>query len=168
MTVKIRQLAEVAKYSDTSIDASKITSDNYISCENLLANRRGKRPAKYAPKTGKVKSYKQHDAVISNMQPHLKKIWYATSEGGLSSSANAIRIKEEEKDKIHPRYLYHILASDDFTNHANASVRGSTIPRISRTHLMRYSFPIPTFAKQIEIVNILDEFDNLFLSLASQ
>ena len=62
------------------------------------------------------------------------------------------------KETIHPRYMFHILTSDYFSNHLDVQINSSTINNINNQVMQSFAFPLPPLPVQEEIVNILDRF----------
>lgn len=62
------------------------------------------------------------------------------------------------KETIHPRYMFHILTSDYFSNHLDVQINSSTINNINNQVMQSFAFPLPPLPVQEAIVNILDRF----------
>ena len=105
-----------------------------------------------------------NDILIGNIRPYLKKIWFADCDGGTNGDVLAIHSTYEN---ITPRYLYHVLASDDFFNYDMQNAKGAKMPRGSKEKIMKYSFLLPSLEEQQRIVSILDRFDSLCNDLSS-
>ncbi len=151
----------IAEYSNTRIDASALDRDNYIGVDNLLQNCVGKKSSTYVPETGKLTCYESDDILLGNIRPYLKKIWHSDRKGGTNGDVLVVRIKEEEKKSVHPRYLYQILADDRFFDYAMQTSKGAKMPRGSKSMIMKYEIPVPSMDEQARIVSILDKFDEL-------
>jgi type I restriction enzyme, S subunit len=151
----------VGEYSDTRINASDLNSENYVGVDNLLQNCMGKTSSNYVPETGKLTCYEHDDILLGNIRPYLKKIWHADRIGGTNGDVLVIRLKREEKESVHPRYLYQVLADDRFFDYAMQTSKGAKMPRGSKSMIMKYEIPIPSPEEQARIVGILDRFDAL-------
>ena len=68
-------VADVARYSTKRIDTEELTLENYISTENMLADRKGIQPAATLPTVYSVPAYATGSILISNIRPYFKKIW---------------------------------------------------------------------------------------------
>lgn len=156
----------IAEYSNTRIDASALDSENYVGVDNLLQNCAGKTASNYVPGAGKLTRYERDDILLGNIRSYLKKIWHADREGGTNGDVLVVRLKEEEKGSVHPRYLYQLLANDRFFDYAMQTSKGAKMPRGSKSMIMKYEIPIPPLAEQTRIVAILDTFDALTHSLS--
>lgn len=156
-------LGEVAEYSKTRIAAEKLNEENYIGVDNLLPNRTGKTFSSHVPNTGNCIEYKANDVLIGNIRPYLKKIWQADKQGGTNGDVLVIRVTDK---KLHPRYLYQVLADDAFFIFNMQYAKGAKMPRGDKKSIMKYVFPIPPIEIQEEIVEILDKFDALTNSIS--
>lgn len=159
--VKWMKLGAIAIYSNTRIDAKIMTAETYVGVDNLLQNRMGKTFATYIPTDGTVISYQTNDILIGNIRPYLKKIWLATNNGGTNGDVLTIKIEDECKAIIMPKYLYFILSSDAFFTYNTQYSKGAKMPRGDKSAIMNYPIPIPPIAEQERIVLILDKFDKL-------
>ena len=154
-------LNEIANYSKTRIAANELNVDCYVGVDNLLQNRQGKTISNYVPKTGKLTRYEVGDILVGNIRPYLKKIWQATNVGGANGDVLVIRVNEIDKMKISSRFLYHLLASDEFFNYNMQNAKGAKMPRGNKSAILKFKIPIPSLAEQARIVAILDKFDAL-------
>ena len=166
-SVRWRALGEVGMYSDTRIDATSLNNDSYVGVDNLLQNRAGKSASNYVPETGRLTCFKEDDILLGNIRPYLKKIWHSNQKGGTNGDVLVIRIKQEEKGSISPRYLYQILADDKFFHYAMKTSKGAKMPRGNKQMIMKYQIPLPPLEEQARIVTILDKFDALVNDISS-
>lgn len=152
------RLGDVAEYSSERIAANNVANDNYVGVDNILPNREGKKESSYVPKSGNLIKFSKRDTLIGNIRPYLKKIWFADCEGGTNGDVLVIHPKV---DSLMPRYLYHILSSDDFFVYDMQNAKGAKMPRGNKQIIMNYQFALPTLQEQERIVSILDRFDTL-------
>ena len=157
-------LGEIAHYSADRVSAERLSPDNYVGVDNILQNRAGKTVSNCVPTTGILTAYKKDNILIGNIRPYLKKIWFATNEGGTNGDVLVIQCNDTI---AFPKYLYYVLASDSFFNYDNSHAKGAKMPRGDKAAVMQYSFSIPSLEKQAEIVSILDRFDALCNDLSS-
>ena len=165
--VQWRTLGEVAMYSDTRIEASAINAENYVGVDNLLQNRAGKTDSSYLPISGRLTRYERDDILLGNIRPYLKKIWHSDRHGGTNGDVLVVRIKKAEKENILPRYLYQILADDNFFQYAMKTAKGAKMPRGNKPMIMKYQLALPSLEEQARIVAILDKFDALVNDISS-
>jgi type I restriction enzyme S subunit len=146
------------------ISADKLNSNNYVGVDNLLPERQGKTVSSYTPESGSFTGFSAGDVLIGNIRPYLKKIWLADKDGGTNGDVLAVHIID---DRILPRFLYQLLASDDFFTYNMQHSKGAKMPRGSKDAIMRYEIPIPPLEEQARIVDILDRFDALTNDITS-
>ena len=157
VSVEWKKLGEIAQYAKERVDSSLISTHTYVSVENLLQNKEGKKDASTVP-SGSLIKYEKGDILIGNIRPYLKKIWLADIDGGTNGDVLTIRITDKD---IISSYLYHILASDAFFLYDMSYAKGAKMPRGDKTAVMNYIVPVPPLAEQKRIVDILDRFDTL-------
>lgn len=107
------------------------------------------------------------DILIGNIRPYLRKIWHSDLDGGASGDVLVITIKSEKRKEIISKFLYHVLASENFFEYNNRFARGAKMPRGDKNAVMDYKVPIPPLPEQERIVAILDKFDALVNDLSS-
>ena len=154
----------MARYSKTRIEATKLTSENYVGVDNLLQDRNGKTVATYLPEQGSFTGYDQDDILIGNIRPYLKKIWYANQSGG--TSGDVLAIQNSIAPCMENKYLYYILSDDRFFYYDVQYSKGSKMPRGDKKAIMQYKFILPPLSEQKRIVSILDNFNTLTNSLS--
>ena len=154
-------LSEIAEYASARVDSARISVDNYVSVENLLQNKQGKTAASSVPANTALIQFQLNDILIGNIRPYLKKIWQADTDGGTNGDVLTIRIKTASPIEVEPRYLYHVLASDEFFNYDNGHAKGAKMPRGDKDAVMRFQMSVPNADEQQRIASILDRFDAL-------
>ncbi|EPJ7526424.1 restriction endonuclease subunit S [Klebsiella pneumoniae] len=161
--VEWKTLGEIAAYSKSRISFDKLDKNNYVGVDNLLQNRAGKMQSNYVPTSGNLTKFREGDILIGNIRPYLKKIWQADSTGGTNGDVLVIRSCH---NSILSRYLYQILADDNFFEYNMQHAKGAKMPRGNKDAIMKYRVPIPSFDEQTRIVTILDKFDRLTNSIS--
>lgn len=161
--VEWKTLGKIAAYSKSRISFDKLDKNNYVGVDNLLQNRAGKMQSNYVPTSGNLTEFREGDILIGNIRPYLKKIWQADSTGGTNGDVLVIRSCQKS---ILPRYLYQILADDNFFEYNMQHAKGAKMPRGNKDAIMKYRVPIPSFDEQTRIVTILDKFDTLTNSIS--
>jgi len=157
-----KALGEVAEYSKTRISYELLDEKNYVGVNNLLQDKAGKEESSHVPTQGNSTKYQDNDILIGNIRPYLKKIWQADCTGGTNGDVLVVHPTDET---VHPRYLYQILADDNFFNYNMQHAKGAKMPRGDKARIMEYKIPIPSLPEQKRIVAILDKFDTLTTSL---
>ncbi|MGP9513026.1 restriction endonuclease subunit S [Psychrobacter sp. AOP5-GZ1-6] len=160
--VEWKLLGEVAEYSKTRISYELLNEENYVGVNNLLQDKAGKEESSHVPTQGNSTKYQDNDILIGNIRPYLKKIWQADCIGGTNGDVLVVHRTDEA---VHPRYLYQILADDNFFNYNMQHAKGAKMPRGDKARIMEYKIPIPSLPEQKRIVAILDKFDALTTSL---
>lgn len=158
------KLGAMARYSKARIEATKLTSENYVGVDNLLQDRNGKTVATYLPEQGSFTGYDQDDILIGNIRPYLKKIWYANQSGG--TNGDVLVIQNLFPSCLESQYLYYVLSDDRFFSYDMQYAKGSKMPRGDKEAIMQYSFILPSLSEQERIVSILDNFNTLTNSLS--
>lgn len=161
--VEWKALGEIAAYSKSRISFDKLDENNYVGVDNLLQNRAGKMQSNYVPTSGNLTEFREGDILIGNIRPYLKKIWQADSTGGTNGDVLVIRSCHES---ILPRYLYQILADENFFEYNMQHAKGAKMPRGNKDAIMKYRLPIPSLNEQTRIVSVLDKFDTLTNSIS--
>ena len=108
------------------------------------------------PNNGNINIYKKGDILISNIRPYLKKIWYATKNGGCSSDVLILR----PNSKIYPKYLFYVLSSNKFFNYMMKTSKGTKMPRGDKKSIMRFKVPFIEMKKQKKYTFLLSRIDN--------
>ena len=155
-------LGSFTQYSkDRKKDDSTVSV--YVGVENLKSDFQGCAPTE-STNPGVV--FQKGDILLGNIRPYLKKMWRADSDGVASPDVLVIRIRDEFSEKISSRYLYHLLASNEFVGYNVAHSRGGKMPRGNKAKILEFEAPIPSLEEQQRIVDILDRFDALTSSLS--
>ena len=107
------------------------------------------------------KSIKRSDILFSEIRPKNKRFAYVdfdSSEYVVSTKLMVLRAKS----KMHPKFLYHILTSDQIINQFQilAESRSGTFPQITYDSIKDTIIFIPCLDEQIRISNFLDSIDN--------
>lgn len=163
-----RPLRDVAAYSKTRVDASKLDAGTFVGVDNLVADKRGRVDAAYLPNTSRLAAFEPGDILLGNIRPYLKKVWLSDRAGGCSGDVLALRLKKALSDNLRPQFLYYVLSSDSFFVYNMKHARGAKMPRGSRPHILEYPVPVPPVEVQDEIVRILDTFSALTAELEAE
>ena len=132
------KLSDICKYVSAKCDTGNLTSQNYISTENMLPNKKGIVDASNIP-TGKVTCFKVDDILIANIRPYFQKIWKADTSGGCSTDVLCIRSCVESHSPI----LYWILHQDAFFEYVMTGAKGCKMPRGDKQHIMNWTIDLP-------------------------
>lgn len=152
-------LGESAELSTTTISSKLIDSRYYVGTDNMVADRGGVKDNELSLTYANVREYKAGDILLSNIRPYLKKIWYATRDGGCSNDVLVIRRKESEE--LDSRLLYYILATDEFFDEIMAYAVGTKMPRGDKSVIKSYKICFPKdISEQQAIAEILSNMDS--------
>lgn len=149
-------LETIAYYAKEKVLVDGLTTNNYISTENMQSNKGGVKDASILPNMVQTQGYVKGDVLVSNIRPYFKKIWYAREDGGCSNDVLVIRAKEG----IDSRFLYYVLADDTFFDYSTATSKGTKMPRGDKKAIMKYQVPCFELNIQRKIANILGNIDN--------
>lgn len=153
------ELSDVAEYQNSRIDADTVDKTNYVGVDNLLQNKIGKRNSDHVPEDGRLIGFEAGDILLGNIRPYLRKIWFADKNGGTNGDVLAISVTD--RNIIYPRYLFHILSSENFFLYDVQNSKGAKMPRGDKQAIMGYRFTLPIYEGQKKVTDILDCFDSL-------
>ncbi|MGL4986333.1 MAG: restriction endonuclease subunit S [Treponemataceae bacterium] len=150
------KLGDICEYVNEKIPLSKIDNLNYISTDNMLQNKQGVKRAISLPKTKYICSFTKNDILVSNIRPYFQKIWFAKNNGGCSNDILVFRGKKDVSEK----FLYYLLANDNFFSYTTATSKGTKMPRGDKVAIMQYLLQLPPLETQKKIADILSAFDD--------
>lgn len=159
----IVELQGVAAYSKDRVEREELTINNYVSVENLLQDRAGKVSAEKLPVGEVFIGFNNEDILIGNIRPYLKKIWFSDCKGG--TNGDVLVVKNKNSDVLSSKYLYHVLASDNFFHYNNSNSKGTKMPRGDKEAIMRYKFILPSPEKQEWVYQYLNVFHEISYNL---
>jgi type I restriction enzyme S subunit len=149
-------LKQVATYSKDKIDINSISVDNYITTDNMLQNKKGiERVVSLPPQEGSVTAYNKENILIGNIRPYLKKIWFATNNGGNSADVLTLQVKKG----YYPKFVYYALYRDDFFIHMMKGSKGTKMPRGDKNQIMDFLIPNFDLTTQQKIASVLSSLD---------
>ncbi|WP_318492716.1 restriction endonuclease subunit S [Photobacterium leiognathi] len=132
-------LSDVAKYCSARTSIDSICLDNYISTENMLADRKGVTTASKLPTAKMVAAYKTGDVLVSNIRPYFKKIWLAEGNGGRSNDVLGFESSVPNTDA----YIMNLLYQDTFFEYMTRTSKGAKMPRGDKTAIMNWEIAVP-------------------------
>jgi type I restriction enzyme, S subunit len=132
-------VADVARYSTKRIDTEELTLENYISTENMLADRKGIQPAATLPTVNSVPAYATGSILISNIRPYFKKIWLANGSGGHSNDVLGFEAKDSDTEC----YVFNLMYQDSFFDFMMATSKGSKMPRGDKKAILEWGLIVP-------------------------
>ncbi|MEO5332934.1 MAG: restriction endonuclease subunit S [Magnetococcus sp. YQC-5] len=150
-------LGKVAFFVNERIALDHLPLANYVSTENILPDYEGLITASKLPSSGHATRFKINDILISNIRPYLKKVWYASKEGGASNDVIVVRAKEG----IISQYLSFMLKNNAFIEYVMKGAKGVKMPRGDISLIKEYPFAYPSKTEQIRIADCLSSLDEL-------
>ena len=129
-------LWDICSYVTERVNNDTLNNKNYISTDNMFANKGGIGIASTIP-DGKCTSFKVRDVLVSNIRPYFKKIWRASFSGGCSNDVLCFRTTKGTSS-----FLYHLLRSDVFFDYVMSGAKGSKMPRGDKQHIMNWTIPV--------------------------
>lgn len=149
------KLNDICSYAKGKTAVAGLTTQNYISTENMLPNKGGITTATNLPTVDQTQAYRKNDVLVSNIRPYFKKIWHAEYDGGCSNDVLVFRAAEG----VDPIFLYYVLADDTFFNYATATSKGTKMPRGDKSAIMEYGVPALDIEVQRKIGALLRSID---------
>ncbi|MGC1633042.1 MAG: DUF559 domain-containing protein, partial [Gelidibacter sp.] len=150
-------LGNIATFSNTRIEVSKLSLENYVSTENMLQNKKGIEAIKSLPEAKTATKFENGDILISNIRPYLKKIWYSDKIGGCSNDVLCIRCNNDK----HEHFVLNTLWNDSFFDYIMQGAKGTKMPRGDKDWIMSFSVIIPTEDVLDKYVNCVSTFKNI-------
>ncbi len=132
-------LANIASYVKERVHVSKLSLENYVSTENMNAEKSGIRYAASLPNTDQVSRFSSGETLISNIRPYFKKIWFANFNGGRSNDVLGFQAKNHAANE----FLFNLLYQDTFFDYMTATAKGTKMPRGDKEAIMSWPSLIP-------------------------
>ncbi len=134
-------IGSIAEMATNKIGVNKLTSESYVSTENMLPDRGGVELATKVPPSGNVNAFCPGDVLFSNIRTYFKKVWLAPRHGG--ASADVIVFRPRCTQRIDSQFLYYVLSSDAFIESTVTASKGTKMPRGDKDAMRRYEFSHP-------------------------
>jgi type I restriction enzyme S subunit len=96
------------------------------------------------------------DILYGKLRPYFQKVYYPRINGVCSTDIFVIRPREG----INNKFLFYLLATDEFTSLANLGSTGTRMPRADWKHLSKTIWNIPDLPTQTAIAEILSSLDD--------
>lgn len=154
---KIYKLSEIVEFIGKKISVSELTTDQYISTENMLPNRGGVVEATALPETSRVNQFEIGDTLFSNIRTYFRKVWQAEFDGG--ASPDVLIFRSRDKQILDPSYLYYLISDEKFIEYSNLTSKGAKMPRGDKAALMLFQTALPSLDEQKKIAGHLKTLD---------
>ena len=146
------QLADLASFSKDRVKIETLSTDNYVSTENMQQDFAGIKEAISLPSSSTAVEFQIGDILISNIRPYLRKIWMADRNGGCSTDVLSLRTRNEKVDSA---FLYCCLANDGFISYVMSGAKGVKMPRGDKQHISSFSLGVPSIKEQKKISKLI-------------
>jgi type I restriction enzyme S subunit len=100
-------------------------------------------------------AFSSGDVLYSKIRPYLRKAVLANFDGLCSADVYPLRPRQD----VHPSFLLALILSEPFSAFAESVSMRSGFPKINRNELAEYRAPVPPFAEQTRIAEVLDTLD---------
>ncbi len=118
------------------------------------------------PDTKRVKKSSLLICTASGSKSHLGKVAFIDDDYGYAYGGFMGMLTP--CDRILPRYLFHLMTSEDYKNFIGALSDGTNINNLTFDNLKRFPTPIPPLDEQQRIVRLLDEaFEGIAIAKAN-
>lgn len=151
------KLGEIVTLQTAKVSVNEIPLDDYVSTENMVADKGGIIRASSIPEMGSITKYSKDNTLISNIRPYFKKIWFADRDGGCS---NDVLCFVGNQDLLNNRFLYYLLSQDTFFDFVMLGSKGCKMPRGDKSHIMNWNILLPSLPEQERIAGILSSLDD--------
>ena len=152
----VKTLGDITSYVTSSVAQSSITTDTYVTTENMVKDRGGITAYSGELPASAGTAYKKRDTLVSNIRPYLQKIWLADRDGACSKDVLVFR--SINADSLLPEFLHLLLWQKDFFDYDMSTFTGTGRPRGDKDELLKYPIPVPTLSEQRALI---DDFNRL-------
>ena len=148
-------IGDVSEFSKERVNTQNLSSDNYVTTENMLQDYQGIIEASSVPTNTNVIKFNKGDVLLSNIRPYLKKVWFADKDGGCSADVFVFKALSV----CIPDFLHYIIANDRFINFAMSGAKGVKMPRGDKEQMKTYEIGLPSVEEQKKIAQLLSLLD---------
>jgi len=153
------ELRQIVDMLSKKVSANHININNYISTENMIADKGGITISSGLPAQNNYLEFKKGDVLFSNIRTYFKKIWQASFSGGASNDIIVFRTKD--KQVLDQSFLYYLISNDNFIDFTIITAKGTKMPRGDRDAMKKFKFRIPVDVEQqkniADILNCLEQ-----------
>ena len=100
--------------------------------------------------------FRKGDILFGKLRPYFRKVVRAPFEGVCSTDIWVVR----PSDETDPRFLYYLMASQEFVDVATRGAEGTRMPRAQWEYVSRFAFLQPPLPEQHAIAHILGTLDD--------
>lgn len=151
------KLGEIAELRRERFTPNEKTSFPYIGLEHIEQNSLRLNGIGSSNDVSSQKSiFYPDDILYGKLRPYFQKVYSPNFKGVCSTDIFVIKAK----NGIHPKYLFYLTASDEFTTLANSGSTGTRMPRADWNHLSSTTWNLPDLLTQTAIAEILSSLDD--------
>ena len=96
------------------------------------------------------------DVLFGKLRPYFRKVIRARFDGICSTDIWVVR----PADGVDPGWLFYLMASQEFVDHATLGSEGTRMPRAKWEHVSRYPVQLPPLDEQGRVAGILGALDD--------
>jgi type I restriction enzyme, S subunit len=151
------KLGDIAELRSEKFTPNEITSYPYIGLEHIEPKSLRLNGIGTSNDVSSQKSvFYPNDTLYGKLRPYFQKVYSPCFKGVCSTDIFVVKPKK----RIHSKFLFYILASDEFTNLANSGSTGTRMPRADWKHLSTTIWNLPDLPTQTTIAEILSSLDD--------
>ena len=95
------------------------------------------------------------DVLFGKLRPYFRKVVRPAFDGVCSTDIWVIRAREQ----VDPRFLFYLVAGQDFVDYANSGSSGTRMPRANWSHVEEFRVALPPLEEQRAIAEVLGSLD---------
>lgn len=135
------------------LDTGSITKGKIESLQNVKL--------KEAPSRAR-RLVKKNDIIYSTVRPIQRHYGYIENNNPKLVVSTGFAVIRADEKKVDPKYLYHLLSSDDIVNYLDTVAEGSTstYPSLRPEDIAQLDVVIPSIKEQTKIADILSSLDD--------
>lgn len=140
------------------IDLTSVSRENNNIVETTEIN------ALNAPSRAK-KLVEKDDVIFATTRPTQQRLCLINDIYSGQVASTGYCVLRAKSNEVLPKWIFYYLSATQYKHYVEENQRGSAYPAISDTKVKEFKIPVPSLAKQQQIVDILDSFDKLTNSI---
>ena len=152
---KVKRIKEF--FCQISETGDVLEEKTYVPLENIESFT-GRLIKKSSNENGEITNlFKKGDLLFNKLRPYLGKVIECQFDGGVSSEAIVLRVKNSLNSKVCLRYFFYRLLSTKFIFQVNSLTTGVKMPRTNPNVILALDIGYTIKKEQIKIANFLDK-----------
>jgi len=143
------------------VDLSSVDRDEKVITETTIIDK------STAPSRAQQVIHKD-DVLFGTTRPLLRRFCSVTEEHDGQIASTGYCVLRANTELVLPRWIYHIVGSNDFYAYIEPLQVEGSYPSISDKNVKKYKIPVPPLDVQREIVRVLDHFTLLSAELSAE